>query len=99
MVKTPAIIVNPASPYQVPTTMGLDQKIQTFLEIWLVTNRHDPTLALDHLEEMRKTASAAIMGMAPAGRWASFGRLGSTQVSGEQYATGVLETVFVSSDE
>ncbi len=99
IIKTPAVVVNPGDPYQVPTTMGVDQSIQTFLGVWLITNRISPTDALTHLEEMRQIGTKAIMENAPAGRWTSFGRLGSTTVSGEQYATGIIEAVFVSTDD
>ncbi len=98
VVKTPAVIINPSNPYIVPTSMGLDARISTFLDIWLVTNRSSPSDALNHLEEMRRTASQAIKSDIPQGRWTSLGSLGQTSVGGVEYATGVMPCVFVSDD-
>lgn len=98
ILKTPCVIINPSSPYQVPTTMGVDARIQTFLDIWIVTNRTSPKDALNHLEEMRRLASVGVKSFMPRGAWSQFGRLGSTLVGGVEYATGVMETVFIGED-
>lgn len=98
VLKTPCVVINPSSPYQVPTTMGADARIQSFLDIWLVTNRTSPKDALNHLEEMRKLASLGVKSFLPRGAWSQFGQLGSTTVSGVDYATGVMQTVFIGED-
>lgn len=98
IVKTPAIVINPANPYIVPTTMGEDARVQTFLNLWLVTNKTSPKDALRHLEEMRKTAAGGVKSHNPRGRWMNFGQLGTTTVGDTEYATGVLECLFVSDD-
>jgi ubiquitin C-terminal hydrolase len=98
VLKTPAVVINPQNPYMIPTTMGVDAKLQVFIDLWLVTNRTSPKDALRHLEEMRKTASDAIKTHDPRGRWSQFGQLGSTNVGGTPYATGVLQCVFVTND-
>jgi len=99
LVKTPCVIINPSTgTYLVPTTMGEDARIQTFLNIWVCTNRTSPGDALNHLEAMRKTASQAVKTFTPRGRWTTFGSLGTTSIGGQDSATGVLETLFVSED-
>lgn len=99
VIKTPCVVLNPATPYVVPTSMALDATVQHFVDLWLVTNRIDVGAALDHLDKMRRTVGQAVKTNAPAGRWSSFGQLGSTDVGGTMYATGVMQTVFVLSDE
>ena len=98
VIKTPCVIINPSNPYIVPTSMGQNARVSTFLDIWLVTNRTSPKDALNHLEIMRRTASQAIKTGEPQGRWTQFGQLGQTSVGGVEYATGVMPCVFVSAD-
>lgn len=99
IVKTPCVVVNPSNPYQVPTTMGADARTTYAIEFWVVTNRTSPGDAMDHLEEMAASVKAAIKTGNPAGRWTSFGRFGSTTVGDKEYATAVVESLFVASDQ
>ena len=99
IVATPAVVVHPADPYIVPTTMGEDANVQVFVNLWLIANRAEPLAALDQLEEMRLKVTTAIKtGAAPIGRWTTFGRFGATEVAGTMYATAVVEAVFVADD-
>ena len=98
VLKTPAVVINPADPYQVPTTMGADARIQTFLNLYVVSNRTSPPDALNQLEDLRKQVATAVKTFNPRGRWVSFGSMGTTNVGGQPFATGVLQCIFVSED-
>jgi hypothetical protein len=97
LVAVPAIVINPSDPYLAPTTMGADARNQVAIELHLVTQRTDPDAALDALEDMRKAVTDAVKTFAPAGRWTAFGRWAGTEIAGVEYATAVVECLFVDS--
>lgn len=98
LVKTPCIVINPGNPYLAPTTMGQDAAVQMALNFYLVVNRMSPKDSLKLLEDMRLTCTQAIKSGAPAGRWASFRDLGPFEIGDVQYASGMIDALFVVSD-
>ena len=99
LVATPCVVINPADPYLAPTTMGADARNQVALDLHLVTNRASPADALDALEDMRKTVTDAIKTFSPAGRWVTFGRWSQVDIGGTEYASAVVECLFVDSTD
>lgn len=95
LVATPCVVINPADPYMTPTTMGLDARNQVAIDLHLVTNRASPSDALDNLEDLRKEVTDAIKTFIPAGRWTAMGRWSQVDIGGTEYASAVVECLFV----
>lgn len=100
VIATPAVVIWPASPYMVPTTMSAnpnEQSVQMFFNIYCITNRGDVKSATDELEKMRAYVCSGIMDAQelPSGRWTSFGQFGLVNVAGQQYAAGIIDAVFL----
>lgn len=92
IVSAPALVINPADPYQAVVTMK-QEAIQVNLMIHLITNRTEPAAAFTYLEDLRVATTVALKTMAPAFRWVSFGSFGATEIGGTEYATAVLEII------
>jgi hypothetical protein len=98
VVSTPAVVLFPSDPYQAVATQGANKRITVALELVLVANRIEPGPALDQLEDLRKLVTDALIGFVPTTTWSSFGRFGSTDIGGTEYATATIELVTIDQD-
>lgn len=98
VIATPAVVINPADPYMVPTSFGKRQAVQVMFDVHLITNRSDPISALAHLEELRLAVADAAKRMVPAGFWSAFGQWESTEVAGAVYASALVSIMFKDTD-
>lgn len=98
LVTVPCVVINPADPYLSPASFGQLPTLEVMFELHLVTNRTDVSIALGVLEDLRLEVTTAIKKMTPAGFWSSFGELGSANVGGTLYGSGMLVVRFKDSD-
>lgn len=94
----PAVTINPADPYLVPTSFGAnagETMLAAGIELWLVVGKPGPPdLRLAELEALRKSVTDALYGWVPTGMWSEFGQFGVIDVGGVEHAAGRLEFVF-----
>lgn len=95
LVAVPCVVINPADPYRIPQSMGQDAAVQVALNLTLVTQRSIPSAALEALEAMADTVTAAIKTFTPAGRWTAFGEWHQVEIGGTDYAAAVVESLFL----
>ena len=98
LIATPAVVINPADPYQVPSTLGRNRHIETFLHLVIVSNRSDPAAALAQLEDHRWLVSEALVSFVPRGQWLAFGQWQQTDIGGTQYAAATLDVMIIDTD-
>lgn len=95
VLKVPAVVINPGDPYMVPTSMGLDARIQLGLEFVVVCSMTSPVDALNQLEDLGLTLGNAIKTCNPRGRWSQLGQFGPATVGDQTYASGVMDGLFL----
>lgn len=96
LVAVPAVVIQPADPYMIPTTMGAASSNQVALNLIFVVPRSDPESALSALEDLRYQVTTLVKTFAPpAGRWTAFGGWDTISIGDVEHATGTLECLFV----
>jgi len=100
--RTPAVAVNPSDPYIVPFTsmMGNPEdnegmSVMFMIDLVMIVNRGQPSAGLLRLEFMFAEIQTSLQGY-PQCQWSEFGEIGSTEIGGVDYLTGVLSLAIVS---
>jgi len=101
-IHTPAVAINPSDPYIVPFTASMSDpddnqgmSVMWLFDLVLIVNRSQPASGLIRLEFMFTEIQNSLQNY-PQLQWTEFGEIGSTEIGGVEYLTGVLSLAIVS---